>query len=934
MKSTDDLELEIAVEISRLMENESPVDRAALLRKYPDHPEIVEKLCQGVDGCRRIEKVLADRNGQALLSRGQKVGEFRVRRRIGRGGMGEVYLADHLTMDRPVALKVFPPSEGDRRARNRFLEEARRAGKLHDSHLAEIYGLWETDGVLYYAMEYLRGPSLADLLFRLRFRGGELDARNTKKIVQRIAGVAAALGKIHADGLVHRDVKPGNILLREDDGAAVPESPAVLIDFGLARSVGMNDTGHVGSSAFTKEYAAPEQITHGIASFRSDVYSLGVTLAELLTGKRPRPSGFSGLLGPNGQGAGMDRNLAAVLDRATAPDPKERYEDASEFNRDLQAWLNDQPVLARPLGLVETMTYRLVRYRWLVLKRAFQSLAGLMAAAFLLVLLGWFRSAREAAELLESGDFQGGRARLESIPALASAILPLTLEHLAERLEEQATDEPVAHVLTVLERMGLPDAVLTAAAYLERDGLDRHPWLAQFLLRQLETKDVGGRSNATLLTARLFLDLPDRDAETMQASAPFRARLMQMLREDVPENDKLYALTALAGCGTPDQLYPLFEWLSVQELNGEAFRMGIVCAERIVRRCRPCGTSDYLNDRDWSAVTARSAELAQESLEAMAAGARPPSHVFGPWSAYMLALTFLQRSRGVETQIDVDLDLFPDEVAFRLRCALRGAGNPDVARTLEAGHGLMELTGYPELWGFCCAYYGDNELTRSVVTRLPVIFLDDESASEVFLIELEKGRQEVVNGRLKDFETDDRSHLAELLKQAKQPWKPKTEGRASADSGVLATWDFLLPTIKLGAEAGEVRVSGDVRHVLDEGPGRSTHHWRMSAFGSSWMELDFELPEAAREKPLVLRIRHLAATRRYVPYQGLAYIDVSIGGHSLVSRFLVSDHGFQTCEISISPGILEPGPDTLTIRLPASTTTYWLREIELSLANG
>ena len=203
---------------------------------------------------------------------------FRLKTLIGHGAMGDVYLAESREAEPDVALKLLTPElTEDERFRQRFMREAEIAASLDHPHIVPIVAFGEEDGRLYLAMAYVEGFDLRELLRR----EGPLEPARTLQLMEH---VSAALDAAHAAGLVHRDVKPGNVLVSNTSG----EEHAYVCDFGLARHLSSassltGDRGFVG----TIDYVPPEQITGGAIDRRADVYSLGCVLCECLTGERP-----------------------------------------------------------------------------------------------------------------------------------------------------------------------------------------------------------------------------------------------------------------------------------------------------------------------------------------------------------------------------------------------------------------------------------------------------------------------------------------------------------------------------------------------------------------------------------------------------------------------------------------------------------------------
>jgi serine/threonine protein kinase len=204
---------------------------------------------------------------------GSEFAGYRIESVLGRGGMGVVYLAEHIGMGRKVALKVLASDLAeDERFRERFVRESRLAASLEHPNIVPIHEAGEVDRVLFIAMRYVEG---ADLRALLREHGA-LEPQRAAAIVGQ---VASALDAAHARGLVHRDVKPGNVLIART--AATSGEHVYLSDFGLTKRTS-SDSGITGTGQFvgTLEYAAPEQFEGKRLDARTDVYSLGCLLSS------------------------------------------------------------------------------------------------------------------------------------------------------------------------------------------------------------------------------------------------------------------------------------------------------------------------------------------------------------------------------------------------------------------------------------------------------------------------------------------------------------------------------------------------------------------------------------------------------------------------------------------------------------------------------
>ena len=201
-------------------------------------------------------------------------GRYSIERELGRGGMGIVYLAREVRLDRPVAIKLLPPDLAAQRGlRDRFLREARMAARLSHPHIVPIHVVDELGGFVFYAMAYVDGDTLAH---RIATRG-PLPPTEAMRVLREVAW---ALAHAHAQGVTHRDVKPENILLEAGTGRAL------VTDFGIARHRDGVDTG-AGEVLGTPDFMSPEQASGDPVDARSDVYSLGVVGFYALSGRLP-----------------------------------------------------------------------------------------------------------------------------------------------------------------------------------------------------------------------------------------------------------------------------------------------------------------------------------------------------------------------------------------------------------------------------------------------------------------------------------------------------------------------------------------------------------------------------------------------------------------------------------------------------------------------
>ncbi len=420
---------------------ESPAD---LLERHPRLREYLEPL---------LEEEEAEETPGCL-------GDFEILGELGRGGMGVVYEARQISLDRKVALKVLslgPASSPATLAR--FRREARVAASLDHPGLVKILSFGNEGDTFFLAMELIEGASLSEILAEAsRKEVSPLDGKAVGRIVASLCGVpggeapawkggyvecvlelvrqvARALDYAHEAGIVHRDVKPSNIIVR-------PDGRAVLTDFGLARERGDPTMTMTGDFVGTPHYVSPEQARGGGVDGRSDVFSLGAALYELLTFEKP----FDGdsthqVLGrilardpadPHRINPDLHPDLSAVVLKALEKDPSRRYRTAGAFAADLKAFLEYRPVSARRPGpAVKTLKWA-KREPWkaslaLLLALALPSLGGM--GIYLLRKQGEIRFAREAVKKKRVDDLLGMTFLVrEEDPARADRFLARALE--------------------------------------------------------------------------------------------------------------------------------------------------------------------------------------------------------------------------------------------------------------------------------------------------------------------------------------------------------------------------------------------------------------------------------------------------------------------------------------------------------------------------
>jgi serine/threonine protein kinase len=273
-------------------------------------------------------------------------GRYRVDAELGRGGMARVYHATDTVLGRPVAVKVLAAQyAGDANFVTRFRREAQAAARLNHPNLVQVYDTGSDDGVHYIVMEYVEAKTLADYLSG----GGRI---MPDRAVELAEAVCDALGVAHSQGVIHRDVKPANVMVTRGGQVKVT-------DFGIARVTTNETVEQTAAVLGTASYLSPEQAQGGQIDQRSDLYSLGCVLYEMLTGRPPFTADSPVAVAsrhvleqpvpPSRVNADVSPELDAVVMRALAKNPENRYQSAAEMKEDLDRARRGMPVMATPL---------------------------------------------------------------------------------------------------------------------------------------------------------------------------------------------------------------------------------------------------------------------------------------------------------------------------------------------------------------------------------------------------------------------------------------------------------------------------------------------------------------------------------------------------------------------------------------------------------
>jgi serine/threonine protein kinase/Tfp pilus assembly protein PilF len=432
---------------AQLQAGETP-DLSACARQHPEYAGQLRELLPALKALAGIGKTVVPATGLPLLlagdgqhSVGGQLGDYRIVREVGRGGMGVVYEAEQTSLGRRVALKVLPfAAAWDPRQLQRFKHEAQAAAHLHHTNIVPVFAVGCAQDVHYYAMQFIDGHSLAAVIQHLRARGargGNDEGRSTNdernpnaqtpmtKDDPTVAGpgfgfrisdfgflssfelhpssffrtaaqlgvqAAEALEYAHQVGVVHRDIKPANLLL---EGRAGGVNPLTLwiTDFGVASFAGGGSLTRTGDMLGTLRYMSPEQALakRGLVDHRTDLYGLGATLYELLT-LRPVFEGrdreelllqiaCEEVIPPRHWDPAIPVELETIVLKALAKNVEERYGTAQELADDLRRFLEDKPILAKRPGVLERLRKWRRRHKLMVRAAAAVAFLAVMTLA-------------------------------------------------------------------------------------------------------------------------------------------------------------------------------------------------------------------------------------------------------------------------------------------------------------------------------------------------------------------------------------------------------------------------------------------------------------------------------------------------------------------------------------------------------------------------
>lgn len=876
------------------------------------------------------------------LSAKRSIGGYEILGKIGEGGMGIVYHALQPNPRRIVALKVLRSSLPTAAAKERFQRECSVLARFEHQGIARIFeaGTYESDhgAQPWFAMEFIRGQPLTQ---HAREKDMSMPGR-----LDLAVQACRAVQHAHQRGVLHRDLKPANLLVNETGQVKV-------IDFGIARALdGGEELGEF--RTLTEEfvgtplYMSPEQLLESPEGLdvSSDIYSLGVTLFELLAESPPydleeasrteihkivceraprRPSTIH---------AGISKDLEAVLLCALEKEPARRYASVRAFAEDLECVATGRPVIARPPSLTRRATVWL-QGNPLAAAGIAVLLIALISAGTLTtnLLVGHWRTAKTMQQAWHDGDIEVIHGVLDSMPSWArSMFLSTDLAELSDPSDDQA-ETPVAVVKRVIEDLimnGSASAHLLAARFLERDGLLAHPTLSAFLARSLGANpaDPSKPGPALGLVARLFFERPDASPKEVLASAGFRDRLEELSEHKLHHLDRLRIMTALSGCGDPGSVPKMLACLrlptpgcSISQTTEEV-RLTMFAIEVLVRRGHSCkyleqlygsGTDDIIKNAIRALNALQNKGRSGESLEALCVtdaiarrsiGAAPSQEPMPVGSRVSRAMVKSARGDAATRKA-----LIADPRAYI------GTGS-----AIYAGHLLSQYAFALE----CAELYRPGTEASDAAIEIAVgqavqAGLTDKEARSLVQAGVERARQ-AKRGNCPERIPDLDTHLGEALAFANlrpdQTWKAAPSRRVeTGEPHCLAGWDFTGQRVGLSAGARSVLLRG-LRQQADEIQSQ-VQYARFGLPGISGATLNFSIDKG---HAAYVEIDIRKGTRSLLPYLGESFIKVRVDGMSY-GVFRVESISPLPTRLSLGRDLVSSGAHEILIELGEQSNT-------------
>jgi WD40 repeat protein/tRNA A-37 threonylcarbamoyl transferase component Bud32 len=548
----------VSIDLEMRQSANKTINTDEYLSRLPGFSDAIKTALQGYRSIQVSQETVQDigqvRDARSIDKTPQRIGDYRIIRRIGQGGAGVVYEGVQESLGRRVAIKTLSQGHLDSHV-SRFRREAKAIAMLHHTNIVEVFGSGMHDGIPYFAMQLVEGQNLAEVIDATHKGESQTIGIGSQKEVARIGlQVARALEHAHQQGILHRDIKPSNLLLDENGTTWVT-------DFGLAKLVD-DKSNHAKTAGFvgTVRYVPPEGFS-GDWDEQSDVYSLGLTLYELLA-LRPAFTGsdYRHLMKTISQGLpfddsrqldGVAKDLETIIFKAAAQEPSQRYASAGELADELQRYIDGVPIKARPVSALEK-TLRWARRR--PTAAALAALTMLVAFVGLPVLFWlWLRasSALETVELQRS-DAVAMQQLIEKSKVDAETASYGSTAQLVQNYIDQGLAQQARRALDELQ--GSVETKKVGKSSVEQNGVakERMPWELAYLNENLDTSTRTLAGDDEYGVWGVVFRPDDTQVATIHSHAPSEAAQGKVILWDLKTGERLHVLedsnSSVFGC--------------------------------------------------------------------------------------------------------------------------------------------------------------------------------------------------------------------------------------------------------------------------------------------------------------------------------------------------------------------------------------------------
>ena len=866
---------------------------------------------------------------------------YQIEELVGRGGFAQVFRAKSKS-GQTVALKELHPGSSSQVLR-RFTMGGRSQRMLDHPGIVSVVDLFE-GGIV---MEYVSELDLKKEIQRLRLGRAKLRTQDTDVVLKALdplgascaaeAGssvlkldpsyvqqvgrwglqMAEALAFAHEKGVVHRDVKPSNVLLT-DSGTAM------VTDFDLAFQIANQDRMTLtGDHACTLDYCSPEQADGKLArDCTTDVYSLGVVLFELLTLTLPFESTEDGRNDPahtrdaarrapraDDRAEGAPSPFVDIIERCLLKFPEDRYPSATELSADLRQFVNREPFTVRQLSHWQKLKHLVELHRmW----------TAVIAGLLLIVVGGWaFLGYSKWDDLLtaqKSGDVE------TLVDAYDDLGIPFRWFIDDEVDIGVSTENPIRRVAGKLRR-DRGDGFRLAASFVRQDGILAHPVFARMFESAISSEGETERFLAMRWLGRAALEAPCYDPEQAAAFFGIRDGVWKAIEDDQDDHrprvsDLLWSFAILASCGGIEDAARIVQWLSSSESFREQERVAITAVGHITLRTLKCGGKD--RDSDLRELRGDLLHQVRRLLAADPEATHLDLKV--AWDEFITAAAVVEYLserpvNGGSSWVTMNPGCWRFDFLKQL-CEDPSSVQKTLLEKPLLGEGAMRGLGWK------CGLLNQDSITDRVRQML-----NDPGFDSTHRQWFEGARTNIVDRRIPSIL--DPNSLLTPNEAVVQRTIYLRQGSASTSSvatpsptGLIASWRFRDGSVRYQGAASSVGLHDAALRHWEVGES----HLRLWKAGVSRAELRFEL-DSAIEGEIYVVVDHSAAQRRQFPHKGEAVVEILLDGKMEVAKSTFHNQHIDT--FKVFEGRVSKGEHTLTIGLEFNTTTYWLYGLEL-----